>query len=317
MIARRKTAVEDKRRHSLSPLPRDVGLTVTIGIAIKSAFGNPYIVTVTDMRVTLDDAVPGVDAGQLKELRLDEHWRFLFAADDMGYVSPIGDTARAKLSEISGRHTLAHVREAVTCAYQTVRTETIFNRYIRMYEFASMQDFIKRAASTLGSELTRDIMDDCKRFDLRVSLLVYGFDEKDEIHFIEIRNPGDPIARDNLQYWAIGSGAQMAMGALTRRTFQLLSAHVAAYRGCEAKFAAQFAYGVGEATAVIVWLRDGSVAYLDTHDCEELRKIYEDNRNPIMPTKARELIDARLKATRNPQPKPDANPASSDEKAAE
>jgi hypothetical protein len=153
------------------------GLSVTIGIAFKCAVEDRFIVTVSDMRVTLDGSIPGVDVGELKDWRLTAHWGLLFAADDLGYIFPIRDRAIDNLSKLPlERHSVAQIQEAVTAAYHSVRTEAAFNKYIRMYGFSSMADFLKTSTSLLGSEITSELLHEIRDFDLRVSLLVYGFD---------------------------------------------------------------------------------------------------------------------------------------------
>jgi hypothetical protein len=297
MIARRKPAVGD-RRDPLSPSPKDVGIYVTIGIALRPIMGNEFIVTVSDMRVSLGDTVGGLDLGTIKDLRIDDHWGFLFAAEEIGYVWPIRDRARQILSDLPGRHTLAQVRASVTNAYHSVRTEAAFNKYIRMYDFESMADFIKTSTRLLGSEITSGLLKDVREFDLCVSLLVYGFDEDSEIHFIEIRNPGEPIDRDTLVYWAIGSGAHMAMGALTRRTSLPVGDVACVYRAFEAKFSSQLAYGVGETTSIIVWYANGTTAVIPFKDFAPLQKIVDLARDPPIPDDASRLIFEGLRSTK-------------------
>jgi 20S proteasome alpha/beta subunit len=287
-----------ERSEPLSPDPSSVGLSVTVGTALKPASGNDFIVTVSDMRVSLGNFVGGVDVGTHKVQRLDDYWGFLGAADDLGYVSPLREKARDLLFDISGRRSLLQAREVVTNAYHSVRTEVAFNKYIKMYGFTSMAEFLKDATKSLGSEITSELFADVKNFDLRVSLLVYGFDEDNEIHLFEIRNPGEPIARDDLPFWAIGSGATLAMGALTSRTHLPIGESAAVYRACEAKFAAQFAPGVGEATNVFVWYPDGKAAYLDLAACRTLRQIYESSRDPPISEDAGKLIYEALKAAK-------------------
>jgi hypothetical protein len=115
-------------------------------------------------------------------------------------------------------------------------------------------------------------------------------------HFIEIRNPGDPVVRDNLIFWAIGTGASMAMGAMTRRTSFPTGDVAVVYRACEGKFAAQYAYGVGTPTVVMVWYPDGTNKYINTPALSKLFSIYNEARDPPIPSSAIKLIAESLKS---------------------
>jgi hypothetical protein len=112
---------EAARLLALSPSPRDWGLSVTIGIALRPFAKNDFIVTVSDLRISVADSVGAVDVAMLKDLRIDRYWGFLAAADDMGYVLPIRDKAMSILCDVKGRHTLSQASDALINAYHSVR----------------------------------------------------------------------------------------------------------------------------------------------------------------------------------------------------
>ena len=227
---------------------------MTIGIAAKSLIGS-FIVSVSDMRLALGNAIPGMDS--LVKLRtLADRWEFLFAADDIGLVRPIAELARQRLRPFSDRADASHIIAAIESAYQTVRSNVIFNRYIRQYGYKSMDDFKEKPG--FNAEIISSLMREIDSFDLGVQLLVYGFDDKGHAHFLEVRNPGEAISRDDLDFWAIGSGFRMAMATLTSRSTQSDTLEAMIYRCCEAKFVSEYAQDVGKTTSVYVKDKEGN-----------------------------------------------------------
>src|SRR4051812_21475955 len=112
MMARHKPAIGDWRE-PLSPSPKDVGFAVTVGIVVKPFASNAFIVAVSDMRVSLGTVIPGVDIGLLKEQQLSARWRFLFAADEIGFVSLIQEQTALALKDIPEPLTYAQIRDTV------------------------------------------------------------------------------------------------------------------------------------------------------------------------------------------------------------
>lgn len=293
MIPRRKFAVRNVCRvPSLFPSLAELGLALTIGIAAKPPGTSAYIATVTDMRIGLGDNVPGVDIARVKLSRLDAYWGFLFASNETGYIRPIAEKARATLAAIHGRRSLAQAVTAVVDAYQSVRSDVVFQRYLQQYGYASMEDFRQNPGFT--PEVIGALMKEMDDFDLGVVLLLYGFDEKGEAHFVQIQNPGEQKDRDDLDWWAVGSGFSMAMSAMNRRSPADYSVEALVYRCCEAKFIAEFAQDVGKATAVIVWYPDGTYAILMSPQIDKLREIYEWTRKESIPSEAKRLIEEQL-----------------------
>ena len=243
------------------------------------------------MRLALGNAIPGMDS--LVKLRtLADRWEFLFAADDIGLVRPIAELARQRLRPFSDRADASHIIAAIESAYQTVRSNVIFNRYIRQYGYKSMDDFKEKPG--FNAEIISSLMREIDSFDLGVQLLVYGFDDKGHAHFLEVRNPGEAISRDDLDFWAIGSGFRMAMATLTSRSTQSDTLEAMIYRCCEAKFVSEYAQDVGKTTSVYVKDKEGMRFWLMPEDVEEIRRIYEQNRFQPIPDEAREKISKTL-----------------------
>jgi hypothetical protein len=292
MIVRPKLTVRGVRHDRPQCLSlAELGLAVTIGIAAKPATSE-YIVTVTDMRISFGDIIPGIDLAQVKMYRLDQYWGLLFAADETGYVRPIVDHARAELSKIDGRATTLHVRSAVIDAYQSIRSEVAFTRYLKQYGYSSMEEF--RLNPGFPDKITGQLMQEVDAFDLSVHFLIYGFDENGSARFIQIRNPGEAVIRDELDYWAVGSGFNMAMATLTTRSNSNQSVEALVYRCCEAKFVSEFARDVGKATSVAVWYPDGTFALILSSHVDRLRNVYERTRRQSIPTEAKTEIEGVL-----------------------
>jgi hypothetical protein len=108
----------DIRKPTLSEL----GLTVTIGIAVKPLLGD-FIVTVSDQRQSFQDVVQPVDAGMVKVARLTKKWGFLFAGGQAGYARTIRHKAISMLGDFEADKTLSEVLDAILNAHHDLQTK--------------------------------------------------------------------------------------------------------------------------------------------------------------------------------------------------
>jgi len=271
---------------------------VTVCIAAKATYPEPFIVTVTDMQightdsVLHQDVIPSKDVAKVKFQILDNYWGFLFSTNEIGYINPIMEKAKFELEKFSGRRTLGQAKQVLQNAYREVRTDVIFARFLSQYGYSSMEEF--REKPGFSPEVIGGLMAEMDAFDLGVTLLLYGFDEHNWPHFVQIDNPGEAKDRDDFGYWAIGSGHRLALSALNQKRLRDHSIEEFIYRCCEAKFVAEFDPSVGDATAVFIWYPDGTRAVLIKPDADKMREIYEQTRGDPIPAAAASHLTGRL-----------------------
>ena len=280
---------------------------MTIGIVARPPIGHGFIVIVSDMRIASGIEIQGKEFATVKFARLAPHWGMTFSAEDIGYVTPIREKITSSLNGIGDRVTSAQVQAAVSDAYQTVRSEIVVQKYLKMYGFDWIDSFRRESKLAFGTKITSALMRDINSFDLKVQLLICGYDENCEIKFTQVSNPGICVDRSDLDAWAIGSGYYMAMASLNSRAAPEASVEAVVYRCCEAKFAAEFA-GVGRSTTVLVLYPDDGYSVLTTGEVESIRKIFETSRYRPVPIEAVKEIKSALKSHAEPGL---LNPASS------
>lgn len=219
----------------------DLGLTVTIGIAVKPIVGD-FIVTVSDLRQSFNNEVQPVESGALKAAQIAGTWGFLFAGGQMGYARTIAQRARNALGyshvamdgDIAEQKTFDEVKIAVMDAYNSVSDELVLHNYPRRYSFSSVADFRAKGYYQLGPKVTERISNKIDAFKLGIELLVFGFDESGGAKFLEI-NDTDVADQTVMDAWAIGTGTYLALASLNLRERTDQSIQSLIYKACEAK----------------------------------------------------------------------------------
>jgi hypothetical protein len=249
---------------------------VTIAIAAKAP-DHSCIVTVSDRRISFDDAVPSLDSAVHKDWSIGGTWGALFAANDTSFAMPIIRRTNELLPALTSRNSLQEVRTAICDAYAHIRNEYVSREYLGAFGFKSVDQFRLEGAATLGDhfgELARKIADD--PFE-HTTFLVYGYDPntKDSAHLFEVKNPGNAFSLDHLPYYAIGSGSHIAMASLNLRPVSHLNPLQMIYRALEAKFAAEDSSAVGRSTSVLIQNRGEPMTFLTWATVEQIRKRWE------------------------------------------
>lgn len=277
------------------PILADLGLEVTIAIAACATF-DQFIVTVSDRRITIDDyAIPAADDGALKGVKITDRWGCLFSADDIGPIPRLVWTA-ASLLEGKEDH-LEYVRNAVSEAYQRQIHDEVVALHLSRYGIKSVQEFRDNGFKQFGEKIFGKLTEKIDSFDLGIDLLVFGFDPAGQPHIFQVENPGRPIDRDLITYWAIGSGANMALSALADRASHLEAEQpeVILYRLCEAKFSAETARAVGKTTSAMVMLNTGEIRIVSNQLIQKIRKSWEAKRREPPPSDVIAELSAGLK----------------------
>jgi hypothetical protein len=268
----------------------DYGFNVTIGIAAKSK-DDECIVTVSDRRTSFDDLVPSIDSGVNKNWFIGKNWGALCAANDTCFVLPIISRANNLLSERGGTESIGDVKLAVCDAFADVRRDYVTRQYLFNFGIKSIDQFRKEGPSTLGRKLFWSLARKIENESLeQTTLLIYGYGPDFTPHLFEVKNPGYAYLLDHFQYFAIGSGATIAMASLNLKPVSHLNAAQLIYRVLEAKFAAEASSAVGKSTLVLISNRGKPTTFLSFGIIERIRKLWENSRFTPPPNEINELI---------------------------
>jgi hypothetical protein len=275
------------------PQAKDFGLVMTIGIAVKSTDG--AIVMVSDRMLSIDDYTQAADDGMLKTRSLSAYWAALFSAEDTGSILPIIELSRARMRAKNGESHKG-VMDAVSAAYQQQYRDEVTALYLAKYGINDVREFRKKGLSEFGESKFAEIAQRIDDFDLKLHLMVCGFDPKGTTpHIFQIVNPGRIIDRDPLQYWAIGAGAWVALASLNSRPFYNQNLANAVYRACEAKFCSETVGSVGRSTTVFVLHHSGRYKVLTAEKIEDLRNEWEETLKQPVPKGAEQIIERTIK----------------------
>ena len=132
--------------------------------------------------------------------------------------------------------------------------------------------------------------------------LVYGFEEDipiPEPHIFSVRPPGTLSSQNATWFWAIGSGADLALNSLifSGQTYPHTTLENTIWNVVVAKFRAEQAQGVGRRTRIVILDNKGrSYSLLDGSDIinqcrERLSSLEADMR--IAPKTVREFVESR------------------------
>jgi hypothetical protein len=265
---------------------------MTIGIAAKAA-DHSCIVTVSDRRLSFDDQVPSLDSAMHKDWFVGRHWGALFATNETSFALPIIQRANQLLMDRGLKDGVDDVRRAMCDAYAETRNEYIVRQFLQQFGIANVDQFKKEGPSTLGRKLFWSLARKIQNESFGdTTFLVYGYDEntKNTAHLFEVRNPGTPFALDQMQYFAIGSSATIAMASLNLRPVAHLNAAQLIYRVLEAKFAAEASSASGKSTSVIIANRGEPTTFLSFATIEKFRKLWENERIQPPPAEVNKLI---------------------------
>jgi hypothetical protein len=245
----------------------------------------------------------------IKVLPLVGGWGMLYAGDPT-YAESIGDRSkRALISVMDGvkrqpnRARVKEVEQVVRNAFQEELRFQVTNQFLSKYDM-TLEQFRKSGKRQFGDDFEK-INKPILEFSLGTSFIVCGVDDYDIPHILtlqstvligtaQIPSGGNLTINDHLGHAAIGSGAQMALGALGARNLGGLSIEDLAYRVLDAKFVAETAQGVGKNTIIVLW-RKGLDHPLFLPIDNPLRVAYNRAAASQAPEEARELIHETFK----------------------
>ncbi len=246
------------------------------------------IVGVCDMMLsTPKDSSPASDDIEIKILQVSRRWHALYAGAPT-FARDVADRARAAWRERAPNESLSEMRSLMKWAFRGEVRQQVTDRFLAPYEI-SLDRFRRVGRKQLGDFEFEQIHRAIRSYNPGAGFLVCGYENKFP-HIFTVLHPGITVLNDPLGHAAIGSGAQMALGALGLRPIGLLPFHDLLFRVCEAKFAAETAKGVGKGTILTVIHGDFEhKAFGVTID--QLRAVSERLRAETIPDDAIGIID--------------------------
>ncbi len=268
------------------PTSAEFGAGVTVCIAARSAVHN-CIVAASDMMLSFpDDSIAATDDVAIKSLKIGRHWCALYAGDPscaLSIVTRADDEIRKGADE-----SIRTVQGVVKESYREELQQQITDRFLSRYNL-TIDQFRKTGRRQFGDEEFAKLNAPIREFSLKTSFLVCGTGDMFP-HIVSINSPGGHIVNhDQLGYWAIGTGARIALSALAGRPLGGLPLSDLIYRVAEAKFAAETAHGVGPRT-LITLLRNRVNKTIYSPHTEQLKDVWKRKRREPAPAKAVEII---------------------------
>jgi hypothetical protein len=258
------------------------------------------VVGACDMMLSrADDSIAATDDVALKVIPLISRWGVMYAGSPthaIDIVSRAGHLLQTNLRPTVLAESMAEVRRVMQTAYIEELSHQISIQILGRYGI-DLTQFRENGLKQFGDVEFSIINKSIREFSLKTSFLVCGTDKDDFPHLFTVASPsGALVVNDPAGRAAIGSGAQMALGALGNRKITGLRVRELLYRVCEAKFAAETAHGVGRSTLLTCW-RKGFDFTAWGMQTEELKAIWERTGKEPVPEDAIQKIDAAFGTT--------------------
>ncbi len=185
--------------------------------------------------------------------------------------------------------------ECISRTYQAEARQRGHDLVLSKYKIA-VEDFLKDGRKHFGNaEFARLNQEFGRAATLDLELLVYGFDRNNKReHMFLVKSPGVVDDWDFTNWVAIGSGQYLADADLAPAP--VVGNEVdALYRALSAKFLAESAPSVGDATFVSILKPDGSEKILVNGDILAIKAFWKSERKPDTPEpvakRLRDLLD--------------------------
>ena len=145
----------------------------------------------------------------------------------------------------------------------------------------------------LGLSLFTELWNQVSQFKVDCEFLVAGFDQQKGAHIFGVEDPGVCKNYTSLGFWAIGSGQQQALSSIFfsfRDVGDSPKFESIVYDLCAAKFMAEPADGVGEATNVTVHRFGEEPRFYDDEAVKVLRELWEKSGRPRTPPESENIV---------------------------
>jgi ATP-dependent protease HslVU (ClpYQ) peptidase subunit len=282
----------------------DWGIGVSICVAV-ACNNRRSIVCVSDGKADFGDF--SADGVALKIHLLGPDCLAMFAGNDSEYAEVVLDRARKrcysgnpKRPKFCGPELAAlYIHESYLELLQT----QIENKVLRRHGY-TLQSFREKGKESLTPEVFSSFHQRIEQVKISLRFMICGFEEttfkkrlpSPKIYTVSgVETPED---RSDIGMWAIGSGNQLAMSALTfARDNRGLGNNTplphGIYSALEAKFMAESNNLVGQSTTTII-LEPGRLIAVREYEANRIRKIWKRSGAPRIPKRITNLIPAKL-----------------------
>jgi hypothetical protein len=268
----------------------DWGLAVTVCIVIKKP---EFIIAVSDRKVSAD--WNSVDWVTVKNEFAGSYWRLMYSGNN-DTVCMASILRRIHSSwPLPSEETLDTIQNVFREAYQAEVRQPGYDLVLSKYKI-TVEDFLRDGHKHFGNAEFARLNELFGRAATRdLELRVYGFDPTNKREqMFQVKNPG--VVQDwGFTNWvSIGSGQYLAAADLAPAPVVGNEIDVL-YRALSAKFLAESAPSVGDATFVSILKPDGSEKILIDGDILAIKTFWKNARKPNTPepvaTRLRELLD--------------------------
>jgi 20S proteasome alpha/beta subunit len=272
---------------SLKPKLADwrYGVTVCIAAIATDGFshkpdpGDEVIVSVADKKLSL--FYTSSDGAVSKQFFFHDEWVAMMAGND---ITPCVEIMNASSKLLAKKpNTLPNVTNAVKTAFQNHLHQFIEDKVLSRYGM-KLPDFRRNGKKQFTPEVFNSLCSQIDNVALDCEFLVFGFDTDHEPHIFTVTNPGTVNVYDRPGFWAIGSGANTALGMLFYRGQHIFAGmEETLYNACEAKFMAESASGVGAETQIYIAKYGYKAFYHGASILKLIRDEWEKHGKPKMP----------------------------------
>lgn len=268
------------------PTTKNRGLNLTVCIAGLCESGRK-LVCISDQLLTFAPQMTAIE-GISKDHAVHKNWFALYAANDMGDVSPIME--RATMLMVLKKRDLAvtEAMDAFTHAFMVRHQQLLEYRILKPNGFRTLDQFTEQGKDRLPPEEYRRIKRLMSKTKPECEFLVGGFDLMGLGHLFKQSSSGPAQGFDEPGWWAIGCGEGEAISALEfqahRLGFSVESSEAeCVYHLLSAKFMAESNRLVGQRTFVTCHAFNEQVRYINHRRMDEIREAWEMNAIPRMP----------------------------------
>ncbi len=274
---------------------RRKAVTVCIAAMCKEPDSDKYvIVTVSDLKITTGHY--SADLVSLKTERLHKKW-YGSLSGKIDQSVPVIRKIRGSLLE--NGYTVGEVADVCKKAYIEHQRELAYEKVLSPFDM-TLDSFLK-SRKKIGESQYERLWNAISSVSVGFNLLVAGIEKSGHAKIFTVSNPSEENPSfinfcDTTHFAAIGSGAYLAESVLyAYGQIGGDSLDQTVYRLIAAKFLAESASDVGEATHLRIIYQDGSVKRLDADFIHnEIRTHWDSFDKPKVSQKGLELIKRGL-----------------------
>ena len=259
-------------------------------VCIAARVLGTHIVTICDRKVTMSAAGFSADHVMEKADPVHPSWIAMVSGEDVTPAEPIWDGVRERLGFTFSKKrpeekSLREVSKAFEDSFREFRRAQIIGLYLEDYKLTP-ESFLERGKKLLGLSLFTETWNKINQFTVKCGFLVAGFDRDGEPHIFGIEDPGICTSYDSLGFWATGTGQPQALSSIFF-AFKYIdpspSFEGLMYDLCAAKFMAESAEGVGEATNVLVMEFQKEPSFYSDESIQNVRAMWDSKGRPRRP----------------------------------